>query len=348
MLLECFAVAVLLELLPRVEDVPGDLEPVEPEHLLRALAEVGMEGEVAAKVRPAGLPPFRLKAVVGAEAIRTDDAGELVTDKPVEMLLAAIRRDLQHRRLLAEGAPERARLAIQVPAGLVDVERARRARPLEQLIVDRLERLGGASEDRVDRPDRDRTAEQLLHQLDELPPREPVPHRERRDRRLQLRTEAAARDARRQLHPHCTPAVRTAEPLQAVLVDLDRQRWQLRQLVPRRSRSRSSSPNTSPHAQRSGQWSTTSVSRSLENNARPWPGWPGCPPCLRPVSRDRPRFPSQGGSWLGGNDELRESRFSCCSSSSTRSASAVSCASCASSRADNASNTSTTGSRPCA
>jgi hypothetical protein len=28
---------------------------------------------------------------------------------------------------------------------------------------------------------------------------------------------------------------------------------------------------------------------------------------LRPVPRDRPRLPSQGGSWLGDSDELRES-----------------------------------------
>jgi len=26
--------------------------------------------------------------------------------------------------------------------------------------------------------------------------------------------------------------------------------------------------------------------------------------------RDRPRFPNQGGSWLGGSEELDESRFS--------------------------------------
>jgi hypothetical protein len=33
--LKCIAVAVLLELLPGVEDVPGDLEPVEAERFLR-------------------------------------------------------------------------------------------------------------------------------------------------------------------------------------------------------------------------------------------------------------------------------------------------------------------------
>src|SRR5713101_4804608 len=50
-LLQGGAVAVLLKLLPGLKDAPGDLEPVETERLLRAEAEVGMEGEVAAQVR---------------------------------------------------------------------------------------------------------------------------------------------------------------------------------------------------------------------------------------------------------------------------------------------------------
>src|SRR6266508_2187012 len=132
--------------------------PVEPERLLRSEAEVGVEGEVAAQMRPADLPPFRLEAVVSAEAIGANNAGELVADQPVQVLLDTVRRDPQHRRLFAEGAPERARLAAQVPAGLVDVERRRCTGPLEQLVVDQRQRLGGAAEDRVDRPDCDRAA----------------------------------------------------------------------------------------------------------------------------------------------------------------------------------------------
>src|SRR6266545_8219318 len=79
--------------------------PVEPERLLRSEAEVGVEGEVAAQVRPADLPPFRLEAVVGAEAIRTDDPSEPVAVQSVEVLLAAVGRDPQQRRLFTEGAP---------------------------------------------------------------------------------------------------------------------------------------------------------------------------------------------------------------------------------------------------
>jgi hypothetical protein len=150
----------LLELLPGLEDVPGDLEPLEAEGLLGAEAEVGMEGEVATQVRPTDLPPLRGEAVIGAEAVGANDPREIVADQPVQVLLAAVGRDPQHRRLLAEGTPERARLA-QIPAGLGDVERPGGTGPLEQLLVDRRPRIAGAGEDRVNRPDCDRAAEQL-------------------------------------------------------------------------------------------------------------------------------------------------------------------------------------------
>lgn len=118
-----------------MEDVPADLEPVEAERFLRSRAEVGVESEVATQVRPAHLPPLRLEAVVGAETVGADDAGELVTGQPLQVLLATVGRDPQHRRLLAEGAPERARLAAEIPTGFVDVERSRCARLLQQLLA---------------------------------------------------------------------------------------------------------------------------------------------------------------------------------------------------------------------
>src|SRR5438552_2921926 len=89
---ERVAVAVLLELLPSLEDVPGDLESVEAERLLLSRAEVGVEGEVSTKMRPAHLPALRLEAVVGAEAIRADTAREAVADEAVQVLLAAVGR----------------------------------------------------------------------------------------------------------------------------------------------------------------------------------------------------------------------------------------------------------------
>ena len=42
--LQHVTVAVLLELLPGMEDVPGDLEPIQAERLLRSRAQVGVEG----------------------------------------------------------------------------------------------------------------------------------------------------------------------------------------------------------------------------------------------------------------------------------------------------------------
>jgi hypothetical protein len=66
--------------------------------------------------------------------------------------------------------------------------------------------------------------ERLLHQLHELPAREPVSDGQRGDRHLQVRTEAAMRNTRRQLGAHRAAAVGTAEPLQAMLADLDGER----------------------------------------------------------------------------------------------------------------------------
>src|SRR5712692_5608169 len=237
-LLERGAVTVLLELLPGLEDVPGDLEAVEAEGLLGAEAEVGVEGEVAAQVRPAHLPLFGVEAVVSAEPIRTDDTGERVADQSVKVRLAAVGCDPQQRRLLAEGAPKRARLAGEIPAGLVDVERASRTGPLEQLVVHRRQRLAGAGEDRVDRADRDRAAKQLLHQLDELAAGETIADGQGGDRRLQLGAEAAARYPGRQLGTDPAAAIGTADALQTMLADLDRKRRQLRHLAPRRRTSR--------------------------------------------------------------------------------------------------------------
>ena len=135
-----------------------------------------------------------------------------------------------------------------------------------------------------------------------------------------------------------------------MLADLDRKRRQLRQPVPRRRTTRRAlllaEDVTATAARRPV---LDDLGHPLDREQRPpVPEMAGLSACFRPVPRDRPRFPSQAGSWLGGNDELRESRFNRCSSSSTRSVSAASCASCASSRADSASSASTTGSRPAA
>jgi hypothetical protein len=189
-------------------------------------------------VRPAHLPPGRVEAVVGDEAVGADDASELVTEQRVQMLLAPAGGDPQDGGALTERAPERAQLAGEIPAGLVDVERAGRTRLLEQRLVDRLQCLAGASEDRVDRPGRNRAAKQLVQQLHQLAARETISHRQSGDRGLQLRAEAAARHPNRQLGAHRATAAGTADPLQAMLADLDRERRQLRHLMTRRCTAR--------------------------------------------------------------------------------------------------------------
>jgi deazaflavin-dependent oxidoreductase (nitroreductase family) len=81
---ECVPVSVSLELLPRLENVPGHLEPLEAERFLWTRAKVGVEGEVTTTVRPAHLPPRGIKAVVGRERVtplaywRVDDTSVAV------------------------------------------------------------------------------------------------------------------------------------------------------------------------------------------------------------------------------------------------------------------------------
>src|SRR6266545_1830162 len=108
-------------------------------------------------------------------------------EQRVQMLLAAAGRDPQQGGALPEGAPERAQLAGEIPAGLVDVERAGRTGLLEQRLVDRLQRLAGAAEDRVDRPRCNRAAKKLVEQLHQLAARETISDRQSGDRGLQRR-----------------------------------------------------------------------------------------------------------------------------------------------------------------
>jgi hypothetical protein len=44
-------------------------------------------------MRPAHLPPLRLEAVEGAEAIQADHAREPIADQAAQVLLAAVGRD---------------------------------------------------------------------------------------------------------------------------------------------------------------------------------------------------------------------------------------------------------------
>jgi hypothetical protein len=113
-------------------------------------------------------------------------------------------------------------------------------------------------------------------------------------------------------------AVGTADALQSVLADLDRQRRQLHHLVPRGRTSRLALMLAEDVAAAAALRPVVDDVRDpfdREQRVRSQDGQAARLACgPSPVTG---RFPSHGRSWLGGNDELRESRFSRCSSSST-------------------------------
>ena len=139
--------------------------------------------------------------------------------------------DPEDRRLGRERAPERALTAAQAPAGLVDVDGGCAADLVVQPGVGRCERLAGALHDRVDRARGELGAEQLAHELHRVAAGDAVAHGERGDRRLQARTEGAPWHLGRKLGPRLGGAGGAAQPVQAMLGDYDRERWQLGDLV---------------------------------------------------------------------------------------------------------------------
>ena len=158
----------------------------------------------------------------------------VVGEQFAQVLLVAIRGDLEDGDLLGERAPQRALAALQPPAGLIDVERPGAAHPAEQLLVGLLERVTGAVEDRVDRADRDPGAEQLLAELDEVAARDTIADRQCRERRLQARPERAAGNLAGQLAGALDAAAGAAHTLAAMLGDPHRDLRQLLDLMTRR------------------------------------------------------------------------------------------------------------------
>ena len=71
------------------------------------------------------------------------------------MIVVTACGDLQDRVALGEHAPDRALGAAQPPAGLVHVDRPGRTDLVEQVLARLGQRVGGAGEDRVDRPGTD-------------------------------------------------------------------------------------------------------------------------------------------------------------------------------------------------
>src|SRR5215211_7074347 len=168
-------------------------------------------------------------------AIRGHHAG-VAGEQLARFALVTVRGDPVDREGVGEGAPQRAALSLQPPAGLVHVERPAAPHPPREILVGPLERVAGTGQDRVDRASAQARTEQLLAQLDGVPPRDTIANRERRDGGPQPRTERAAADPGRQLAGPFVPARRAAHAHALMLDHPDRQPRQLLDLItPRRA-----------------------------------------------------------------------------------------------------------------
>jgi hypothetical protein len=114
------------------------------------------------------------------------------------------------------------------------VERRGSADPLQQIHTGLKERLGGTSEDRIDRPTADTGREELLAELHDITPGDAVADRERRERPLKPGSERAPGDLGGHLDTPASPTARAARALAAMLDHLDLDRRQLLDLVAHR------------------------------------------------------------------------------------------------------------------
>ena len=145
------AVAVLLELLPGLEQVVGDDQAGGSEVFLFAHS-FAVGGEVAEQVRPADLAVGRVEVVVAAVAVGADDPVVAFAEHGLRLGGVPAGRDPEDRGSTGERAPEHPAVAACLPAGLVDVDDRR---PFDLLLkpgVGGGERITGALHDRVDRP----------------------------------------------------------------------------------------------------------------------------------------------------------------------------------------------------
>jgi hypothetical protein len=143
-------------------------------------------------------------------------------------------RDPEHRRRAGQGAPQRPVAAGGLPSGLVDVDDRGRLDALLELRVRAGERLPGPLDDRVDRSGRDLDSEQLPGELGRVAAGDTVPDRERHDRCLQPRPERRPWQLAGKLGTCAGGALRAAHTVQPMLGHADRDRRQLRDLVPPR------------------------------------------------------------------------------------------------------------------
>lgn len=163
------------------------------------------------------LPFVGSEPVVGPPAVGAGDPAELLPEERFELALVSVRRDSQQRVGLAERTPEGAPPAAKPPAGLVDVH----CRSRTDLALERSVRSGGcltaAVHDRVDRAGRNRAAEQLTEQLDQVASRDTVADSERRDRGLEPRPERPEGDPGREPGTRDPAAAGAADPVESML-----------------------------------------------------------------------------------------------------------------------------------
>ena len=187
------AVARALELAPALEHAFGDPQAGLAELALLGKRALGVEAEVALKVRPAELATGGVEVVIGPPAIGGDDrlGG---AEQFLGLLAVAGGGDPERSRGVGEGAPERPLLARLLPAGLIDVDDRGAANRIGEPLVGLAQGATLALNDRIDRADGDLGAEQLAAQVDHLAAREPKAGGEGGDGPLQARAEALAGD----------------------------------------------------------------------------------------------------------------------------------------------------------
>src|SRR3954447_8213771 len=137
------------------------------------------------------------------------------------VVVVAAGGDLKDRVTLGEHAPKRALASAESPAGLVHVDRARRADTRKDVVAGLGQRVGGPREDRVDHAGADARSKQLLAELDEVAAADAVADRQHRDRGLITAAQTTSSSSRPSRgSPRSTdfgPKCRTTAPRKAPL-----------------------------------------------------------------------------------------------------------------------------------
>ena len=231
--LQLAAVARVEEDLPRPEDALAQLEPDLAELLLGG-EPFGVRLEVPPQVSPAELATGERQVRICPPAIGGDDRLR-VGEQVLGVILVAVGGDLKEGVAMSERAPQRAPLTGGAPAGLIHVQR------LCASARARADRHGARSSACAARARIASTVPELMRRRTALRMNSTASSRETRLRTDSVATAACRRGPKElfatslgQLRARARSALRTAQPLRAVLDHPDRDRWQLFDLVARR------------------------------------------------------------------------------------------------------------------